>query len=133
MLTERGGLALLWKIPTWSVEDTPWLDAIHRVVAQHKHAAGCYPAGDGVWQGRFESTGLFEPLVYSRTSHVQVLEPRGFLAQVASWSWIANLHEDQRETVLAEVEAVVDEYDELVIPYRTDLYLARRRTAHRRT
>lgn len=128
VLTGRGGLALLWNTPTWTIESTVWLDAVRQVLAPYKRAAGSYPAAGGAWRDHLESSGLFEPLLYSEFRQVQTLKPSIFLAQVASWSWIANLQPSQREGVLRDVETVVREYDELVIPYRTDLYLARRRT-----
>lgn len=89
------------------------------------------PRATARWQESFENTGLFEPLVHSQFSHTQTLQSADFLAQVASWSWIANLEEEQRAAVLGDVEAVVKEHDELTIPYRTDLYLTRRTTPSR--
>lgn len=127
VLRPRGGVALLWNTPTWTTEDTPWLGDFQRIVAPHKRAAGSYPAGDGSWRAEFERTNLFEDLVLTHASHTQTLTPIDFLAQVASWSWIANLDSGQRQAVLDGLGAVVGEHDEIVIPYRTDLYLARRR------
>lgn len=78
--------------------------------------------------GTSRSSGLlFEPLTHLQAVHVQTLDRDGFLAQVASWSWIANLYADQHETVLDDVEALVRDLADIVIPYRTDLYMARRR------
>jgi ubiquinone/menaquinone biosynthesis C-methylase UbiE len=127
VLTDRGGIALLWNSPTWTVEDTPWLDDFRRIVAQHKRAAGGYPAGDGTWQREFERAGRFEELEHVQVSHAQTLDPIDFVAQVASWSWIANLDAGHRQVILDDVHAVVRGHDEIVIPYRTDLHLARRR------
>jgi SAM-dependent methyltransferase len=127
VLTDGGGIALLWNSPMWTVEDTPWLDDLRRIVAHHKRAAGGYPAGDGTWQREFESTGLFEDLEHVQLSHAQALDPIVFVAQVASWSWIANLDGGHRQVILDDVHALVRGHDEIVIPYRTDLHLARRR------
>lgn len=128
VLGARGGLALLWNVPLWTVENTPWLEAFRQVVAHHRYAAGDYPAGDGSWRAPFERTALFKDLVYMHTTHVQKLATDDFLAQVASWSWIANLRGTHRQAVLDQVNAVVREHADLMIPYRTDLYLTRRRT-----
>lgn len=128
VLTGRGGLALLWNTPTWTVADTPWLEDLRRILAHHKRAAGGYPAGDGSWQEPLAGTGLFRPLTRARFTHVQNPQPRDFVAQVASWSWIANLDPDQRASVLREVESVLPD-GELSIPYRLDFALTRRRTA----
>lgn len=125
--TEIGGVALLWNTPTWTTETTPWLDDFRRIVAHHKDAAGSYPAGAASWQAPFEHTGLFDALTHVQARHAQTLEPVDFLAQVASWSWIANLEPDQRQLVLDDVGTVVRDLDDIVISYRTDLYMARRR------
>jgi len=127
VLTDGGGIALLWNSPTWTLDDTPWLAAFRRIVAHHRQAAGSYPAGDGTWRIAFERTRLFQALEHVQVAHAQVLDPVGFVAQVASWSWIANLGSDQRQVILDDVHALVEGHDEIVIPYRTDLHLARRR------
>ena len=126
VLTKRGGLALLWNTATWTSDDTPWLEDFRGIIGPHRQAAGGFPAGDGAWREAFDSSGLFEPLVQSQMSHTQTLEPTDLLAQVASWSWIANLEDDQRAAVLTDVKALVQDYREITIPYRTDLYLGRR-------
>ncbi len=127
VLTPAGGVALLWNTPTWTVQATPWLDEFRQIVAHHKHAAGAYPASDGTWQLDFQVTGLFENLEHVQFDHSQTLGPTDFLAQVASWSWIANLNRRQRQAVLEDVDGLVRGCGEIVIPYRTDLHLARRR------
>ena len=127
VLTAGGGIALLWNTPTWTFESTPWLDDFRQIVAHHKQAAGAYPAREGAWQNEFDRLRLFEDLEHFHVAHTQTLEPSDFLAQVASWSWIANLMSEQRRAVLDEVEELVRGHHEIVIPYRTDLYLARRR------
>lgn len=127
VLTPGGGVALIWNTPTWSVQSTPWLEDIRQIVAHHREAAGDYPSGRGTWQDGFERTGLFEPLVRIQVIYAQTLDPSGFLALVASWSWIANLDSQQRQAVLDDVEEPVRGRVKIVIPYRTDLYLGRRR------
>jgi len=128
VLTERGGLALLWNVPTWTTDDTPWLAAFRQIVEPHERAAGPYPAGDARWQAPLERTHLFDPLAHVEATHVQRLSPDDFLAQVASWSWIANLAREERRAVLTDVETLVRRQPEISIAYRTDLYWTRRRT-----
>ena len=127
VLTDRGGIALLWNSPTWTLADTPWLADFRRIVAHHMQAAGGYPAGDGTWRIAFDRTRRFGALEHVQLVHSQVLDPIGFVAQVASWSWIANLGSDQRQVILDDVHALLEGHDEIVIPYRTDMHLARRR------
>lgn len=49
VLKPNGGLALLWNTPTWTVDTTPWLQDLRRILSHHKKSAGEYPAGD-TWQ-----------------------------------------------------------------------------------
>ena len=127
-----GGLALLWNTPTWTAETAPWLEDFRQVVAHQKQAAGAYPVGDGRWRDEFTRTGLFTDLEHVEFAHTQRLDPSDFLAQVASWSWIANLGDTYREAALDDVAALIEGQPEIAIPYRTDLYLARPRPDRRK-
>lgn len=121
-----GGLAMLWNTSTWTIETTEWLRDLQRIVAHHKVEAGEYPSGQGRWRDEFEHSHEFKDLERTEFSHTQLLGPRDFLAQVASWSWIANLEETGRQAVLDEVASLIEAQREIAIPYRTDLYLTRR-------
>jgi SAM-dependent methyltransferase len=127
VLRPRGGLALLWNVPTWTEEDTPWLAAFRETVGHHKRAAGAYPTGDGEWKGPLAETRLFDELRYTDVTHIQRLAVDDFVAQVASWSWIAGLPDLQRAGVLADVRALLPAEAEVAIPYRTDIHWTRRR------
>lgn len=127
VLSENGGLALLWNTPTWTVADTPWLKAFRQAIRRHRQAAGGYPAGGDSWQVPLRRCGHFETPEHRHAAHEQTLTAHDFLAQIASWSWIANLRDEQRRTLFHEVAVLLGEQEEIVIPYRTDLYLARRR------
>jgi SAM-dependent methyltransferase len=128
VLGPRGGLALLWNVPTWTEEDTPWLTAFRETVDHHKRAAGAYPAGSGEWKRLLAETRHFDELQHCEATHIQHLSVDDFVAQVASWSWIAGLPDVQRAAVLADVRALVPAETEISIPYRTDLYWTRRRS-----
>lgn len=127
VLRPGGGLGLLWNVATWTEQDTPWLGAFRALVAHHKQAAGPYPAGDGQWRRRLERTEVFERLRDVATEHRQRLQPADFLTQVCSWSWVANLPTAVRERLVNDIEALVHEEHEIDVPYRTDVYWARRR------
>jgi len=127
VLTTRGGLGLLWNEPTWTDQDTPWLAAFRATVEQHKRAAGAYPAGNGEWERPLAETRLFDAVQHTDDTHVQHLTVDDFVAQVASWSWIAGLSETQRAAVLADVRALLRAQAEITVPYRTDVYWTRRR------
>jgi ubiquinone/menaquinone biosynthesis C-methylase UbiE len=128
VLKADGAIVLLWNTPTWTAETTPWLEDFRRLVAHRKRAAGEYPAA-GTWRQEFERSRLFENLEHVEFTHEQTLDPSGFVAQVASWSWIANLEEERCRAVLQDVATLVERQGTIVIPYRTDLFLARRRGA----
>lgn len=127
ILRPRGGLALLWNVPTWTEHDTPWLAAFRETVDHHKQAAGAYPAGSGDWKAPLADTQLFDELQYTEDAHIQRLAADDFVAQVASWTWIAGLPDRQRAEVLTDVRALLPDQPEIVIPYRTDIYWTRRR------
>jgi SAM-dependent methyltransferase len=128
VLTDDGGLALLWNVPTWTIENTPWLGAFREIVAAHRRAAGGYPAGGGSWREPLDRTSLFAPITHVQATHVQRLSCDDFVAQVASWSWIANLPDDERRAVLTSVRELMRAHPQICVPYRTDLYWTRRAT-----
>lgn len=126
VLKPAGGLALLWNVATWSSETTPWLDDFRGLVAHHRREAGDYPAANGTWREEFDRTQRFGGVVHFEFAQTQTLEPTDFVAQVASWSWIANLEAAHRRAVLDDVLTLVGDAGAVTIPHRTDLYLARR-------
>lgn len=127
VLRPRGGLALLWNVPTWTEEDTPWLAAFRETVDHRNRAAGAYPAGSGDWHAPLAETGLFDDMQHREATHTQRLTVDDFVAQVASWSWIARLTAQERAKVLDDVRALLHGHSEIVIPYRADIYWTRRR------
>jgi SAM-dependent methyltransferase len=127
ILKPRGGLSLLWNVPTWTEDDTPWLAAFKETVEHHKREAGDYPAGSGRWEVPLAETGLFDELQHDDDTHIQRFPVEDFVAQVASWTWIAGLPDMNREAVLTDIRALLRDQSEIVIPYRTDVYWTRRR------
>lgn len=127
VLKPHGGLALLWNTPIWTVETTPWLKDLRRILSHHKESAGGYPA-DVTWQKALESTRLFEPLQHTHATHEQLLGHDAFLAQVASWSWVANLPDAAKGKALNDVAELVRPLGHILIPYCTDLYVGRRQS-----
>ncbi|NMM91604.1 hypothetical protein B2J88_46195 [Rhodococcus sp. SRB_17] len=127
VLKPNGGIALLWNTPTWTVDTPPWLPDLRRILSHHKESAGEYPAGY-TWQKTLESARLFETLQHTNATHEQSLGHDAFLAQVASWSWVANLPDAARRTALNGVAELVRPLGRILIPYRTDLYVGRRQS-----
>jgi hypothetical protein len=93
VLTASGGIAL-WNTPTWRATSVPWLNDFRELVAPHKHAAGDYPAGRATWRDDFQHTGFFSDREHIQFAHTQTLDAAAFVDQVASWSWICDLHGD---------------------------------------
>ena len=91
----------------------------------HRQAAGEFPAEH--WREPLEATGLFEPLRSTEAEHVQHTDPEGFVAQVASWSWIVNLPDGERTRFLAQVRELIGDQQELRLRYRTEIHWTRRR------
>jgi SAM-dependent methyltransferase len=100
VLVEGGALALLWNRAAWREQDHPWLEAFDALIEPHRQAAGSFPAGEDQWRVSLEETGLFRPITRAEADHLHVISTEDFLALVASWSWIANLPDRERASVL---------------------------------
>jgi SAM-dependent methyltransferase len=125
VLSDDGGLALLWNRPRWTEAELPWLAAFGDLVNPYREAAGPFPAGNEQWKPALHQTGLFAPLSGAEFDHVHAISADDFVALVASWSWIANLPDDQRKAVLRRVRELVDGHDPLTLHYRTEVYWTR--------
>jgi SAM-dependent methyltransferase len=131
VLVPAGGLAMLWNRSRWSEGDLPWLREFNGLVKPYRAAAGEFPAGHETWKTTLDASRLFEPLSSATFEYVQRLDPAGFLALVASWSWIANLSEPTRASVLTRVRELVDGASELRLRYQTEVHWTRRRRKDR--
>ena len=54
-------------------------------------------------------------------------DPDGFVALVASWSWIVNLDDAERTGFLAKVRELIGDQRELALRYRTEIHWTHRR------
>jgi SAM-dependent methyltransferase len=125
VLVPRGGLALLWNRAEWNDDDLPWHSEFASLSRPYRRAAGEFPGAQ--WREELERTGLFEPLRSSEVEFVQRRDPEGFVALVASWSWIANLPGEEHARFLAQVRELIGGQRELALRYRTEIYRTRRR------
>lgn len=125
VLVPGGGLALLWNRAEWSDHDLPWHPEFAALSLPHRAAAGSFPAEQ--WRDALDETGLFEPRIETEAGHVQITDPDGFLAHIASWSWISNLPDEERHTFLARVRELIGDQRELQLRYRTEIHRTRRR------
>src|SRR5438094_875132 len=85
----------------------------------------------GAWREAFGGGELFEPFRELEARHEQVVDIDGLLLHMSTWSFIAALAEPERESLLADVRAVLErelpDPDRVVVPYRTDAHWTRRR------
>lgn len=125
VLRPGGGLALLWNV-TEEV-DPSWPQELSRLVAEHRGASvpNEQRYATGIWRQAFERTDRFEPLSHLHATHEHELDRNGFVAQIASWSYIAALGEEARDDTLTRVRALAPERS--VTRYRTDAYWTRAR------
>jgi ubiquinone/menaquinone biosynthesis C-methylase UbiE len=114
-----GGLALLWNR---TEPGPPWQSALEALSEPYRVAAGRFPAEGEQWKLALRRTRLFGPLSQAEIEHTQRTTPDGVVALVASWSWIANLPDDERAAVLAKVRALVAGEPELAQRYRTEIF-----------
>jgi SAM-dependent methyltransferase len=118
VLAPGGGLAVLWNRARWN--EHPWHEEFQALVEPIREAAGAFPEGD--WKLGLEQSGLFAPLSEVEVDHVHRIGSVEFVDLVASWSWIANLPDEERTAVLGEVRGLVDSQPELALLYRTEIF-----------
>ena len=128
VMREGARLGLIWNVrdeaADWSERLTAIFDRLSGPDApRYKH---------GTWRTAFESTDLFGPLHHWVAYHVHELSREAFMDRVMSVSYVASASFLERERVLAEVTHLLDTdpelrgKDELVMPYRTDVYICER-------
>jgi len=111
----------------WSAADLPWLPEYEALTTPYRLAAGPFPAD--AWKDALERTGLFEPLSETSVEDVRDDSTDGVVALVASWSWIANLEDDERTRLLAALRGLIGERSDLRLRYCTEVHWTRRRRA----
>jgi SAM-dependent methyltransferase len=126
VLSPRGGLAVVWNEPLWSEAELPWLPELRALLSPLRQAAGNRAAEDEAWRPELEATGLFGPLRETAGDYVHTLDVAGFVALVRSYSWVANLPDDERAELLARVREMAEPTPTLRLRYRTQVRWAPR-------
>lgn len=122
-LAPAGTLALVWNSRD---ESLPWVARFSEIIHWHRRDVPRY-AREGELEQTVAATGLFEPVRRCTVPHAQPLTRALLVDRAASISYIAALTAAEREPVLAAVRALAAELPErFELPYRTDVYLARR-------
>jgi SAM-dependent methyltransferase len=113
VLRAGGALVLLWNLPGGPWE--PSVTAVEALLHERlpKGATDYDPLdlggprrADGKWRGSFAATG-FEPVRHTRTPNPQTLDRDGLVAFFASMGWIADLADEKRVPLLAEVRSLL--------------------------
>ncbi len=123
VLRPEGTLGLIWNIRD---EASDWSERL-TAIFDRLSGEGAPRYRSGRWREAFERTDLFGPLHHRVAYHVHHVTPEAFLDRVLSVSYVAAASEDERERVRAEVEELLAtdpelRGDEIVMPYRTDVF-----------
>jgi ubiquinone/menaquinone biosynthesis C-methylase UbiE len=123
VLRPGGGLALLWnRARSAEPGRPPWQAALDALTRPYREAAGDFPAAGDRWKRALRESGSFAPLSQAELEHVHRMTPEELVSLVASWSWIANLPDGDRASVLARAHDLVAGEDELSVRYRTEVF-----------
>ena len=133
VLAPRGALGLVWNLRD---ESLAWTAALGRLI--ESESGGIPRTRDRRWVEAFASAPAFDALEERTFPHAQRLTPEGVVDRVLSISAIGLLPPDRREEVAERVRALLDAdpqtrgRPEVELPYRTEVYVARRREARPR-
>lgn len=118
LLRPGGTLGLVWNERDESVG---WVAEVGRAMQW----PDCQPYPVGMDFGPVLSAGPFADVERRRFSHTQRLDRAGLLQRVLTTSYVAVMAPDQRDALMADVAAVVEQLPEPVdLPYVTDAYRA---------
>lgn len=124
-----GGLALLFNDFDGS---TPFAAQLARI-RDRRAPADVPDPRSGVWRLPFQDHPAWTPLTEQHFHHEHRLTRAGVIDRLLSSSCIAALPADEQDGVRREVLAILDRHtktrgqDEVLLPYRTELYCSRRR------
>jgi hypothetical protein len=129
VLRAEGRLGMIWNIRD---ESSDWSERL-TLIFDRLADAGAPRYRDMRWREPFERTELFGPLHHQVAYHVHEVSREAFFDRVLSVSYVASAPEDERERVIAEVTQMLETdpalrgRDDIVMPYRTDVYWCVRR------
>lgn len=128
-LRPDGRLGMIWNVRD---EASDWSERL-TTIFDRLAGEGAPRYRDMRWREPFERTELFGPLHHQVAYHVHKVTRETFLDRVLSVSYVASAPPDERERVIAEVSEMLDTdpelrgREEILMPYRTDVYWCVRR------
>jgi SAM-dependent methyltransferase len=124
-LRHGGRLALVWNVRDDAV---PWVAALSALVNRHEGETPRYRSG--AWHAAFDAArDMFRPIEEAHFPNVHAQSPEGVVDRIATVSFVAAMPEAERAAVLDEVRALLASHpdtagkDELVLPYKTDVFV----------
>jgi ubiquinone/menaquinone biosynthesis C-methylase UbiE len=129
VLRPHGTLGLIWNIRD---EASDWSERLTEIF-DRLSGDGAPRYRDMRWREAFEDTDLFGPFHHQVAYHVHQVTRDAFLDRVLSVSYVASAPEGERERVVAEVTDLLENdpdlrgRDQIVMPYRTDVFWCARR------
>jgi SAM-dependent methyltransferase len=122
VLRPGSGLALVWNVRDGSV---PWVRAQSEAIEPYR---GDTPSHRSVrWRDAFERTAAFTELDLRSFPYEHRTTPDRVVDRIGSISFIAALPDDDRARIGDEIRSLLPPGDEIVYPYRTDVWTCRRR------
>jgi SAM-dependent methyltransferase len=122
VLREGGLLALLWNVRD---ETDPMQAELTALMEPYRNRT---PSHRGhAWREAFADTSGFDALTLSTFPMEQRVDPDGLVDRVLSVSFMATLDEIEQVEVERRVRALARDRGAIVLPYRTDLWVTRRR------
>jgi len=128
VLRPEGRLGLVWNVRD---ETVSLMAEFTRIIESHR---GDTPTHEtGAWRDAFARSALFTSLEKRSVRHEQRLDREGVVDRALSISFIAMLPDQERGRVTDEIRALLDRdpatrgMQEVVVPYRTDVYWCERR------
>ena len=119
VLRPDAGLALVWNVRD---ETVPLQASLTELMEPHR--AGTPAHRGDAWRAVFDASDRFTSLERSSFRYEQRTTPQGVVDRVLSVSFIAALEPAEQGLVVERVRALVEGRREIVLPYRTDVWLA---------
>jgi SAM-dependent methyltransferase len=123
VLRPGGRLALVWNVRD---EVVGWVHGLTAIIEPHRGDTPTHRSG--AWRRSLDRSARFSSLQRHTFRYEQRLTPDEVVDRVASVSFIAALPPGEYETVAGQVRALLAHdpqtrgLDEIVLPYRTDVY-----------